>query len=41
MGCAAWNAGVPTGAYLNLLAKSGGTGFRASMRVPTDENGLL
>jgi hypothetical protein len=28
-------------ACLGMLAKSGGTGFRAGMRVPTDEQGLL
>jgi hypothetical protein len=28
-------------ACLGMLAKSSGTGFRAGMRVPTDEHGLL
>jgi hypothetical protein len=28
-------------ACLELLAKFSGTGFRAGMRVPTDEHGLL
>jgi hypothetical protein len=28
-------------AGLGMLAKSSGTGFRAGMRVPTDEHGLL
>jgi hypothetical protein len=28
-------------ACLGMLAKSSGTGFRAGMSVPTDENGLL
>jgi hypothetical protein len=30
-----------TRACLGMLAKSSGTGFRAGMRVPTDEHGLL
>jgi hypothetical protein len=28
-------------ACLGMFAKSSGTGFRAGMRVPTDEHGLL
>jgi hypothetical protein len=29
------------GMFANLHFKSSGTGFRAGMRVPTDEHGLL